>query len=358
MKNYRKNLPKKKNTISKPLPIKRLRLLMFISFILLLLLLIRLFWIQFINGSWLKEKAYRQQTFSSVISPNRGTIFDANGKYLAISENVDTISINPSKITNDKKVLVATALSNIFELDYETVLNKVQSSSSVETIVKKVEHDKVEKLQTWMADNKISVGINIDADSKRYYPYSNLASHVIGFCGTDNQGLAGIEASFDDILTGRSGKIITTTDLNNSEISDNHSTYIDAIDGSDVYLTIDVNIQSVVEKYIKQAVEEKKGESASAIIMNPSTGNILSMATYPDFDLNTPFEPIVPSLKKNWDSLSSTEKSALLNKMWRNKNVSDSYEPGSTFKVLVSSIALEEDITEPNVSKDFYCSRI
>ena len=208
-----------------------------------------------------------------------------------------------------------------------------------------------------MADNKITVGINIDEDNKRYYPYSNLASHVIGFCGTDNQGLAGIEASFDNILTGRSGKIITTTDIHNSEISDDYSTYVAAEDGGDIYLTIDVNVQSIVEKYIKEAVESKKSESASAIIMEPSTGNILAMATYPDFDLNTPFQPITNYYKQDWEKLSSDEKNDLLNKMWRNKNVSDLYEPGSTFKVLVSSIALEEDITETNIAKDFYCNK-
>lgn len=358
MKNYRRNIPKKVNKISKPLPIKRLRILMFIAFIILALLVFRIFWIQFVDGSWLKERANRQQTSSSVISPNRGNIFDKNGKYLAISENVDTISVNPTKIPAEKKELVAKCFSDIFELDYNEVSEKLNKTSSVETIAKKVEHDKVEKLQTWMSENKYSAGINIDSDSKRYYPYSSLASHVIGFCGTDNQGLAGIEASFDNILTGRSGKIITTTDLNNSEISDDHSTYVAAEDGSDVYLTIDVNVQTIVEKYIKKAVDDHKGESASAIVMKPSTGEILSMATYPDFDLNTPFTPIADKYKENWDSLSSSERSDLLNKMWRNKNVSDSYEPGSTFKVLVSSIALEEDITETDTAKDFYCSRI
>ncbi len=358
MKNYRRNVPKKINNISKPLPLKRLRVLMFIFFIILSLLIIRIFWIQFIDGSWLKEKAYRQQTSSSIISPKRGNIFDKNGKYLAISEDVDTISINPTKIPTEKKELVAKCLTDIFELDYDSTLEKVNSNSAVETIAKKVEHDKVEKLQSWMSDNKYYAGINIDSDTKRYYPYSSLASHVIGFCGTDNQGLAGIEASFDNILTGRSGKIITTTDINNSEISDDHSTYVAAEDGSDVYLTIDVNVQTIVEKYIKKAVDDHKGESASAIVMKPSTGEILSMATYPDFDLNTPFEPVNDKYKENWDSLSSSEKSDLLNKMWRNKNISDSYEPGSTFKVLVSSIALEENITGTDISKDFYCSRI
>lgn len=346
---------KKKKIVDKPIPIKRLKSLSFFGLIILSLLIFRLFWLQFVNGANLKEKAYRQQTSSTIISPKRGSIYDLNGKALAISENVDTISINPSKIKTENKEQVAKGLADIFELDYEETLTKVNSSSPVETIAKKMESDKVNELQSWMASNKLSAGINIDEDTKRYYPYNELASQVIGFCGTDNQGLAGLELSYNNILTGRSGKIITTTDLNNSEISDNHTTYVEAEDGRDIYLTIDVTIQSVVEKNIAKAVEKKQCESASAIAMNPSTGDILSMASYPNYNLNVPFEPNTSSLKKSWDSLSSEEKSAALNKMWRNNNVCDLYEPGSTFKTLVSAIALEENIAETNTKNDFYC---
>lgn len=354
-KNYRKTTNKKTILIDKPLPIKKLRIILFFTILLFCLLVIRIFWLQFINGAWLKERAYRQQTASKIISPERGNILDTNGKSLAISENVDTISINPSKISNDKKEIVAKGLSNIFELDYNEVLEKVNSSSSVETIMKKVETDKVKGLETWMSKNDVKTGINIDADNKRYYPYNEIASQVIGFCGTDNQGLAGIEASYDNILTGRSGKIVTTIDLNNSEISDEHSTYVEAQNGSDVYLTIDINIQTIVEKYIKKSVTDKECEYATSIIMEPSTGNILAMASYPNFNLNTPFEPNTEDAKKNWDTMTKEDKSNFLNKMWRNKNIADLYEPGSTFKTLVSAIALEENITETDISKDFYC---
>lgn len=349
------NFSKRKKIVDKPIPIKRLKPLSFLGLLIFALLIFRLFWLQFVNGASLKEKAYRQQTSSTIISPKRGTIYDLNGKALAISENVDTISINPSKIKTENKEKVAKGLSDIFELNYEETLSKVNSTSPIETIIKKVESEKVNELQTWMASNKLSAGINIDEDSKRYYPYNELASQVIGFCGTDNQGLSGIESSYDNILTGRSGKIITTTDLNNSEISDNHKTYVKAEDGRDVYLTIDVTIQNVVEKNIAKAVKDKQCESASAIAMNPSTGDILSMASYPNYNLNTPFEPNTKDLKKSWDSLSSEEKSTALNKMWRNNNISDLYEPGSTFKTLVSAIALEENIAETNTKNDFYC---
>ena len=182
-KNYRKiEKKKKKKIIDRPVPIKRLRTLSIVGIIIFTSLIIRLFWIQFINGPDLKEKAARQQTLNTVISPKRGSIYDVNGKALAISENVDTVSINPTKIQSEKKELVAKGLSEIFELDYNETLEKVNSTSAVETIAKKIEHDKVNKLNTWMSENKITSGINIDADTKRYYPYSTLAASVIGFC--------------------------------------------------------------------------------------------------------------------------------------------------------------------------------
>lgn len=180
MRNNNKNY--KKNTVlDKPVSIKKIKILMLSCSIILFFLIIRLFWIQFIDGAWLKEKAFRQQTASKIISPDRGSILDSNGKILAKSEKVDTISINPTKISKENKTIVATGLSQIFELDYEETLAKVNSTSSFETIIKKVENDKVKELQDWMTSNKISSGINIDEDSKRFYPYNTLASQVIGF---------------------------------------------------------------------------------------------------------------------------------------------------------------------------------
>ena len=346
---------KNKNSMSKSVVNQRLRGTMAIIFILLIALIFRLAWIQFVDGFYLKEKAYRQQTVNKIISPNRGTIYDTNGKALAISAQVDTVTVNPSKIKEENKEKLAKAFSDIFELDYEETLNKLHSDSSVETIASKVEQDKIAELEEWMGTNKLSSGINIDADNKRYYPYNNLASHLIGFTGTDNQGLTGIELAWNETLTGTAGKIVASADVHNDEISGETQQYIEAENGSDVYLTIDVNIQNIVEKYLSQGVQKNKSVAGSAIIMNPNTGDILAMSTYPDYDLNTPFEPNTDSLKSKWDTLSSTEKTSELYKMWRDKNVSDTYEPGSPFKVLTASIALEENITEMNVSNDFHC---
>ena len=180
-KNYRKRTNKKYTQIDKSILSKKLKVVLKVAIVILILLIVRLFWIQFIDGAWLKERAFRQQTASKIISPDRGSILDVNGKYLAKSEKVDTISINPTKISKENKTIVATGLSQIFELDYEETLAKVNSTSSFETIIKQVENDKVQELQKWMGDNKISTGINIDEDTKRYYPYDNLASQVVGF---------------------------------------------------------------------------------------------------------------------------------------------------------------------------------
>ena len=336
-----------------------------LTFILLLIALIaRLFYLQFIKGSYLSELAYKQITASSIISAKRGTIYDKSGKTLAISVDVDTISINPNLIykknnqdaTNKLKEKVAEGLSSSLDLDYEEVLNKVTSTSSVEIIAKKVETDKVDKLKKWMKENKISTGINIDSDIKRYYPYSNLASNLIGFCGSDNNGLAGLEYNWDSTLTGTPGRIITAIDASQDYIPDDDSRYVAPKNGSNIILSIDANIQSIVEKYLKQAVEDNNCKNGGCmILMDPTTGDILAMATYPDYNLNAPFEPN-EVLLKTWDSLSEQEKTNSLYKMYRNKPVSDTYEPGSVFKIITAATALEENITKTDIAGDFYCN--
>lgn len=188
---------------------------MIVIFLIMILLIVRLGWLQFVKGSWLKEQMYSQLITSRIISPKRGTIYDANGKELAISAAVDTVTINPNLImvsdenkelseikTKALKEKVAKALSEIFELDYQQTLEKVSSTNYIETIAKKVQKDKIDKLKSWMEEEKVYSGINIDEDSKRYYPYGNLASNLIGFCGDENIGLEGLENEFDDLLTG------------------------------------------------------------------------------------------------------------------------------------------------------------
>ena len=335
-----------------------------VFFILILLLIIRLFYLQFIDGGTLKERAYKQITANRVLSPQRGTIYDSTGKALAVSTKVDTISINPSLIivkgkqeeTNALKEKVAKALSDIFELDYNEVLVKVTSTNSVETIAKKVDSEKVDTLKKWMKDNKFSSGINIDEDTKRTYPYNNLASNLIGFCGSDNNGLSGLEYYWDSTLTGTPGRVTTAIDAAQDSIPDEDEKYIAAENGSNITLSIDANIQSIVEKYLKQAVEENNCKNGgSMILMDPSTGDILAMATYPDYNLNTPFEPN-DTLLATWDTLSSEEKTNSLYKMYSNKVVNETFEPGSVFKPIIASIGLEENIVQTDTAGDFYCN--
>lgn len=194
-----------KNLIYTP----KLRNTFIVIIIIFILLLVRIGYLQFVDGAYLTELAYQQQTINQILSPKRGNIYDSTGKALAISAQVDTITINPTKIVGDTdeetknlKETVAKGFSDIFALDYNETFEKVNSNSQVETIIKKVEQEKVDELEAWMKENDISIGINIDEDTKRYYPYGELASNVIGFCGNDNQGLSGIESKWDSVLTG------------------------------------------------------------------------------------------------------------------------------------------------------------
>ncbi len=342
---------------------KKFKIAIVATILIFVLLIGRIGFLQFVEGSSLKEAAYNQQAINQIISPKRGNIYDATGKALAISAQVDTITINPQKIakegdegaTKALKEKVAKGLSDIFGLDYNETLEKVNSNSQVETIAKKVEQDKVDELKAWMEENKISVGINIDEDTKRYYPCNNVASNVIGFCGTDNQGLSGIEFQWDNVLTGTPGKIVSSKGSNQEEIPDSEETYISAENGSDLTLTIDLEIQRIVEKYLKQAVEENNCEKGgNAIVMNPQNGDILAMACYPDYNLNEPYTPN-EVLAQTYDGLSSEEKNEALYKMWANRSVSETYEPGSVFKLITASVALEENITTTDKPGDFVC---
>ena len=207
-----------------------------------------------------------------------------------------------------------------------------------------------------MKENKISKGINIDQDTKRYYPYDTLASNLIGFCGDDNTGLAGIEYYWNNILSGTPGRIITSIDASQDTIPDEDENYYAAENGSNIVLSIDANIQSIVERYLKQAVNENNCKNGgSMILMDPTTGDILAMASYPDYNLNTPFEPTDYLLSQDWESLSGEEKTDLLYKSFRNKSVSDTYEPGSVFKIVTASAGLEENVVETDTPGDFYC---
>lgn len=349
---------------------KRLRGMMLFIVILLFLLLIRIAFLQFVQGNELKEKMYDQLITSDLISPKRGTIYDSTGKALAISADVDTVRIvansivvkENGKINEEKTSLLkekfAKSFSEIFNLDYEETLKKISADSSTAIVIaRKVEKNKIDSLKKWMEEEEFYSGINIEEDTKRYYPYENLASSLMGFCGDDNQGLEGLELYWDDTLTGTPGKIVTAQDAIQEFIPDENQTYIPPENGNDITLTIDANIQSIVEKYLKQAcIENKCSRGGNVIAMNPKTGDILAMATYPDYNLNTPFD--MPSYidDENWKEMSSEEQTTTLNTLYRNRAISDTYEPGSVFKIITASIALEENLATSDKENAYNCN--
>lgn len=338
---------------------KRMRTILLIGFLIFAVLIGRIGFIQLKQGSELASMAYEQQTLDRSINPKRGTIYDATGKnILAISSTVETVTVNPGNIAKEDKEKVAQKLSEIFELDYEKTLKKVTKRSSIETIAKKVEKEKTDQLRVWMEENHISTGINIDEDTKRFYPNNNLAAQIIGFCGSDNQGLDGIEAKYEKQLAGSKGAIKRHTDAKGGEIGEEGETYVAAVDGNDLILSIDMNVQSIVEKYLKEAcIDNQCTDGGNIVVMNPKTGDIIAMATYPDYNLNDPYSAYTEELKGIWDTADQAEKNKSLQAVWRNRAISDTYEPGSTFKTITASASLEEGIvTDIDKQGEFCCT--
>ena len=321
-------------------------------------LIFRIGWLQFVMGAELHSMAYIQQTLDRSVNPRRGTIYDATGEnILAISSTVETVTVNPTNISKENKEKVAKALSDIFNLDYNSTLKRVSKRSSIETIVKKVDKEKADELRIWLVDNNITAGINIDEDTKRYYPNNSLASQVIGFCGSDNQGLDGIEVIYEKELKGEKGKINKVIDAKGGEISKEGENYVEAVDGNDLVLSIDAIVQGIAEKYLTEAcIDNKCTDGGNIIIMNPQTGDILAMAGYPNYNLNQPYEPNTEELKFSWSTLSQGDKTKALQQMWRNKAVSNTYEPGSTFKLITTSAALEEGLASVDKEGEFCCT--
>ncbi len=337
---------------------KRISFILIVVNIIWLILFIKVATIQLIEGDKWKEKSEKQQYASRSITASRGTIYDTSGEIiLAKSSTVETVTINPVNIAKENKEKVAKALSDIFELDYEKVYKKVTKISSIETIVKRIDKEKTDELRKWLEETGLYSGINIDEDTKRYYPYATLASHIIGFVGNDNQGLDGIEAKYDKILTGENGSISKMMDAKGNNIGDEGEKYDKSNRGADLILSIDMNIQAIVEKYLEEAcIDNVCTDGGNVIIMDPNNGDILAMATYPFYDLNNPYDINNEELKSNWSNLEPSEKSIYLQKMWRNKAIADTYEPGSTFKLVTASASLEEKIAEPDRKGAYSCS--
>ena len=326
-----------------------------------IVLAIQLFRLQILDHDKYESLAIDQQVRETNVSANRGTIYDRNGKILAASADVSNIFISPAEIkkNNEDPVLIAQGLSEILGVDYGKILEMTQDTGSwYKTVARKVEDDLTEQVRQFKSENNL-IGVKIESDTKRYYPYGSLASHVIGFVGTDNYGLSGIESYYDDVLTGTDGRVIRATNAAGTQLLyTNYEDYYDAQDGSDEVLTIDATIQYYLEKHLQQAVEDydiRKG--AAAIAMDPKTGEILGLVSLDNFDLNN-YQAVSEEVQEEIDAAETDEeKSALLSaaqqKQWRNKAISDTYEPGSVFKIITLSMALEEGVTDINDS--FYC---
>ena len=334
---------------------KRVLIMMIACISVAALLLVRLLYIQIIKTDYYSQKAYAQQTRSKSVEPKRGTIYDTTGeRVLAQSISTNIVTAVPNSVSKDNKEEIATNVAQILGKDKDEILKKLQQNVSSVTLATKVDQEIAQKLLEYLDENDIS-GISVDEDMSRVYPYGTLLSHVLGFVGTDNQGLAGVEAYYESDLAGTPGKIVASFDGSGRETPFTQEQYIAAEDGKDIVLTIDATIQSIVEKYLSKAVEENIAEYGSIVIMRPSTGEVLAMANYPTFDPNDPFTPNTDELKSQWDVMDSKQKSEALNQMWRNKAISDTQEPGSTFKLITATAALEENIVNID-DKVFYCA--
>lgn len=324
---------------------KRLLIFLFCSMFGYLLLIGRVAFIEFFQAEGLQEMAYEQQTRDRLITPKRGSILDRNGEGIALTETVNAVSVIPVQVREKEKT--AQFLTEKLDLTYEDVLEKVSQKVALVRIKTKVDPEVAAEIR---AANY--PGVKVDEDVRRVYPYSELAAQVIGFVGKDNQGIIGLEAKYDELLKGEQGKILTLTDSRGNEV-DSEQQRIPPVDGKDLVTTIDVVMQQYAEQTIQKAVETKGAKKGLIIILNPQNGEIYAMANYPTFDLNEPFTINDAELAEIWDSLSQKEQNDYLNQMWRNAAINDTYEPGSTFKIITSSAGLEEKVVSPESS--FYC---
>ena len=323
--------------------------------------ILRLFYIQVIKGEDYKTEAEVQQLSDTEIAADRGVIYDCNYNVLAESASAWLVYVNPSKIEDDsQRKLISTTLARILKLDEPRVYQKISNSEySYVKIQGKVEYTEKTLVSDFIDENELRGIVNIDPDTKRYYPYSNFASTVLGFTGSEDSGRAGLELEYNDSLTGVAGRVITAKNALDDAMSSNFETTYDAKQGTSLVLTLDKTIQHYLEKGLSQAVVDNDAASAYGIVMEVETGAILAMATLPDYDLNTPTVITDKEILKELDKIKDETKydlayNAEIYKMWRNKAVSDTYEPGSVFKVFVAAAALEEGLVTPNYC--FNCS--
>ena len=301
----------------------------------MLFLIGRLGYLMLLRADYYSEKAQDLHERERSIKAARGKILDCNGKVLADNKTVCTISVIHSQIKEPEKVI--DVLTEELGLERDQVKKRVEKNSSIERIKTNVDKQTGDKIREYDL-----AGVKVDEDYKRNYPYGNLASKVLGFTGSDNQGIVGLEVKYESILKGTDGQILTMTDARGVELSDTGEGRKEPVSGKNLILSLDANLQEYAQQAAYQALEQKQADSVSIILMRPGNGEILAMVNVPEYDLNDPF-----NLKKSTNVMSQQEIKYERNKMWRNGCINDTYEPGSTFKIITASAALEEGVVTP-----------
>ncbi len=316
---------------------KKIVVVFFLCAGLLTLLFVRLLYLMVFESVYYSGLAQRLHERERSIKAARGRILDANGAVIADNRTVCTVSVIHNQVKDKERVVEV--LCSELGLSEEFVTQRVEKYSAIERIKSNVDKETGDRIREYNLD-----GVKVDEDYKRYYPYDSLASKVLGFTGADNQGIIGLEVIYEEYLKGMEGTILTVTDAKGVEVSEAGESRIEPVNGNDLYLSLDMNIQSYATQLAYQAMETKQADSVSILVMNPQNGELLAMVNVPEFDLNNPYE--LPADTSS-EGLSSEKKQELLNRMWRNGCINDTYEPGSTFKIITAAAGLEEGVVTP-----------
>lgn len=338
--------------------LKRILIMAVVIIFLMTTTVARVFYLTIVRGEELSEKAETQQLKDTEITAMRGTIYDSNGNVLAQSASVWNVFIDPLNIKDKQRDLIVDEFANLFGYDADEkkeFYERTTHQNHYELVEKKVENNIKEKLSKFVSENKLGGCIGTEQTTKRYYPYGTLASSVIGFTGSDDQGLSGIESYYDEQLTGTNGRIITAKDAKSNNIANDYETSIAATDGDSIVLTINQTIQYYLEKGLRETMNEYQAKGAYGVVMNCNTGAVLAMSSLPDYDCNEPYKLTYSkdkkAIKKLSDKTAKQEaESAAVQNQWRNFTVSDTYVPGSVFKTFVASAALEENVVNLNTT--------
>lgn len=321
---------------------KKVMIVFVAVFFIMMFLIGRLVYLMIFCSEYYGNKAENLHERERDIKAARGKLLDANGTVLATNKSVCTISVIHNQMEEPEKVIAM--LVKELGIPEETARKRVEKVSSIERVKTNVAKETGDAIRAYGLS-----GVKVDEDYKRYYPYGTLASKVLGFTGADNQGILGLEVKYDEYLQGTNGKILTLTDARGIEIENAGESRLEPVNGYDLCLSLDYNIQMYCEQAAKKVCTKKSADSVSVIVMNPQNGELMAMVNYPEFDLNDPFTLV----GDNGEAVSAEEKQNLLNKMWRNQCISDTYEPGSTFKIITAAAALEEGVVK--LDDTFYC---